>query len=589
MGATLDEQNYVSFCRFKGDCRAAACPRLGERIAEWVQAEPLNLIWDFSGLELIDATSFGAVAGSMVVQIVRGQPVVAIKPPPMVRSYMQACGLGDKCADAETEDDAIVKLIVSLPKRYDSFFFDLLVKEGYVELEQVEKFVNIVGRRDGSDVGLLLLSRQIVSPRDLLACIVKQKSRLGEILVDSGIVSESQLRLIIEQQRQSGRTERLGDILQRLGIATSEDIYEALMEQSKRRRRLKGRIDKNESILLGEILLEDRVVDHDQLDAAVKVQREAGGERRLGDVLLELGYADGSHIYNALLKQYKRKRVSKITDEDTKIRSALDEVVTRLDTEDHMQVGRVRHAILPMGLPGQQALLKALADPSPHIRRNAAWLLGDLGGRRAGGALVDLLRDPDKLVVDAAGWSLLRMSRQLIPYTQLGRWIDWWAGASDQAAREEVPVVSDSVVELEPLLRDMAQNVLVIDDAVIEYQVGLAEWIGGRTNMVLYGSGKVLVTNLFKDEWTFYEGRIAKGQVRELLAELVARKILMITTSRTIAMSKESVHDIAVSVGAKHRCTTFLWYNEIYQNPGFSSFEKRLRAILRDLTHGQVW
>ena len=302
-----------------------------------------------------------------------------LNPQAIVRSYLRSCGLEDKVLEADSEDEAIVKLIVEMPKRYDSFFFDMLVKDGFVQLQHVEMLVSMVGKKNAGDIGLLLLSRQILTPRQLLSCIVKQKSRLGEILLESGLVSESQLKHIIEEQRQSGRRERLGDILLRMGLATNEEVYEALAEQSKRRRRLEGAATKRESVLLGEILLEDHIVDEKQLEVAVKKQHETGGEVRLGQMLTELGFVSDGDLFNALLKQFKRKRASKITGgEDTQVRSALDEVVSHLDTEDHMQIHRVRHAILPMGMPGQQALIKALQDPEPQIRQNAAWILGDL-------------------------------------------------------------------------------------------------------------------------------------------------------------------------------------------------------------------
>ena len=592
MAATLDEQTYLSVCRLRGDCRGSACPGLGERIAEWVQGEPLNLLWDFSALEMIDASAFGAIAGSMVVQMVKGQPVIVMIPPPIVRSYLRSCGLDDKVLEADSEDEAIVKLIVELPKRYDSYFFDTLVREGHLCSEDVSTFQEMLKDGSGGDLGLLLLSRRILTPRELLACMVKQKSRLGEILIESGLISESQLRYIVKEQRRSSRKERLGDVLLRMGLASNEEIYEALAEQSKRRRRLesKGDASKRESVLLGEILLEDELLDRHQLDAAVKEQQRSNGELRLGQVLLELGFVDDGDIFNALLKQFKRKRASKIDGgEDRKVRNALDEVVAQLDTEDHMQIHRVRRAVLPMGLVGQRAMLAALRSGDQQIRRNAAWLLGDLGGRRAGGALVDLLKDASQDVVDAAGWSLMRMSRRLIPYTQVGRWISWWANVGREAGDEEVPVVSSDRMELEKVLRQMAEGVIHLDDLILEYQVGLAHWIGGRTNMIIYGSGRVMVVNRFKKEWTFYEGRAAKTQIRQLLKSLLRKSVLKTRTNRKLAVSKESVHDIAVSISRMYRSTTFLWYNEIYQNPGFASFEKELRAILRDLTKGRVW
>ena len=58
----------------------------------------------------------------------------------------------------------------------------------------------------------------------------KVARRLGDILVQSGRISEEQLELALKEQRQTG--EKLGGVLQRLGICTENEIGEILAEQA---------------------------------------------------------------------------------------------------------------------------------------------------------------------------------------------------------------------------------------------------------------------------------------------------------------------------------------------------------------------
>jgi len=57
----------------------------------------------------------------------------------------------------------------------------------------------------------------------------RERSRLGQLLVAKGIISEDQLRKAIEQQQQSGQ--RLGEILTEWNLATRRQINNVLLKQ----------------------------------------------------------------------------------------------------------------------------------------------------------------------------------------------------------------------------------------------------------------------------------------------------------------------------------------------------------------------
>ena len=59
-----------------------------------------------------------------------------------------------------------------------------------------------------------------------------RRRRLGEVLLDAGVLSQSQLdHALTERLLDGGKRERLGTAIQRLGYATDEDIARALAEQ----------------------------------------------------------------------------------------------------------------------------------------------------------------------------------------------------------------------------------------------------------------------------------------------------------------------------------------------------------------------
>ncbi len=58
---------------------------------------------------------------------------------------------------------------------------------------------------------------------------MQKRKRFGEILIEANVVDQSTLKQALDNQRQTGR--RLGQILEKMGVATEKDIAEALSRQ----------------------------------------------------------------------------------------------------------------------------------------------------------------------------------------------------------------------------------------------------------------------------------------------------------------------------------------------------------------------
>ncbi|MFH1622114.1 MAG: hypothetical protein ABIA97_03220 [Candidatus Omnitrophota bacterium] len=120
----------------------------------------------------------------------------------------------------------------------------------------------------------------------------KVSKRLGEILVEGNLVSEQQLIAALSIQENSKRP--LGEIL--------------IEQQYITREKLEGALAKQYGSKLGEILINAKVINFDQLQQALKIQRM--DFRSLGDILIELKHVTEEDLINAQAKQYNLEKVN---------------------------------------------------------------------------------------------------------------------------------------------------------------------------------------------------------------------------------------------------------------------------------------
>jgi hypothetical protein len=126
---------------------------------------------------------------------------------------------------------------------------------------------------------------------------------IGSLFVDRGLVSESQIRVALEIQRETG--EQLGQILvQRFGVSRRE-LARVVSEQWKDMGR--GAPSAPEDAPseswrpLGEIFVTRGFISEEELDGALKRQRKTG--ERLGEALVALGVISKFELAGALAEQ----------------------------------------------------------------------------------------------------------------------------------------------------------------------------------------------------------------------------------------------------------------------------------------------
>jgi type IV pilus assembly protein PilB len=103
---------------------------------------------------------------------------------------------------------------------------------------------------------------------------------------------------------------------------------------------------------LGDLLVRERVITPEQLERALKAQRESGAQMRLGSTLVQLGYISDEEVTNFLSRQYGVPAINLQYFE-------IDPTVVKLIPEDTAK----RYQVLPLSRVGA-ALTIAMADPT---------------------------------------------------------------------------------------------------------------------------------------------------------------------------------------------------------------------------------
>ena len=157
--------------------------------------------------------------------------------------------------------------------------------------------------------------------------------KLGEILVEAGLVTEQQLLSALSLQKEKKRP--LGEILIEQEFVSREELESALAKQYGSK--------------LGEILIDNRLINFEQLQRALDYQTES--IKSLGDVLIELGYITEVELIDARSQQYNIKVVK------------LSEYSINPDAVNKIPMEVLRHYnVLPIDCK-DNVLLVACSDP----------------------------------------------------------------------------------------------------------------------------------------------------------------------------------------------------------------------------------
>jgi hypothetical protein len=109
---------------------------------------------------------------------------------------------------------------------------ELLLAEGLVTETQLDAALRAqAARADGTPIGQILVEQGALTPAalDVVLARYHKKYRLGDLLVGTNVITETQLQLAIDHHRRTGL--RLGDALVQLDFLTEEELKHALCTQ----------------------------------------------------------------------------------------------------------------------------------------------------------------------------------------------------------------------------------------------------------------------------------------------------------------------------------------------------------------------
>jgi type IV pilus assembly protein PilB len=166
-----------------------------------------------------------------------------------------------------------------------------------------------------------------------------RESRLGEILVAEGLVSQAEVEEALRVQEALGRYVPLGQVLLERKLVTREQLGSVLRRHRKQ-------------LLLGHVLVRSGVLTQDRLQGALSYQRKTG--TRLGDAVVALGLASERQLREALCAQLNIAFVD-LEHHAPDPALGLDRLVPKTFA--------LRHRLVPIARTGD-ALTVAMDDPT---------------------------------------------------------------------------------------------------------------------------------------------------------------------------------------------------------------------------------
>jgi hypothetical protein len=167
-------------------------------------------------------------------------------------------------------------------------------------------------KKTNERLGQVLVRMNILDPEDIKVALSVQehldrvedavklaagvRRQLGELLVQSKRITNVQLEHAIAEQKRSG--EKLGEVLVRQGLLTERELRGVLDFQQHQgsAKPVPG------PLKLGEILVSSGAISRDQLDDALL--KQTGTRKKLGEVLIAEGYAKPHHIKRGIHLQH---------------------------------------------------------------------------------------------------------------------------------------------------------------------------------------------------------------------------------------------------------------------------------------------
>ncbi len=257
---------------------------------------------------------------------------------------------------------------------------------------------------------------------------VDPAGKLGEILVESGAVTEEAVDDALQKQHEPPTLEKIGEMLVAANIASHKDIETALARQAA----------DPDGLKIGEILVDMGVATAEKIEAALGKQKEPPRQKKLGKILVKEHAAAAKDVAKAIRSQ----KAARQRQETIQVREMLKIDAERLDrlvdtigelviaesmVSQSISSGDVRSAGLSRQLSQLNKITRELQEMSMGLRmvpvkttfqkmariaRDAAKKLGKKLDFRMSGEDTEI----DKTLVDRIGDPLVHMVRNAVDH-----------------------------------------------------------------------------------------------------------------------------------------------------------------------------
>ena len=191
------------------------------------------------------------------------------------------------------------------------FIGQILIDGGFLPQQNIAAALE-EQKNTNERLGQVLVRMNILDPADIKVALAVQehldrvedavklaagvRRLLGELLVQARRITSEQLEHAIAEQQRSG--EKLGEVLVRQGLLTERELHGVLDFQQNQgnAKPVPG------PLKLGEILVSSGTISRNQLDDALR--KQTGSRKKLGEVLIEEGYAEPHHITHGIHLQH---------------------------------------------------------------------------------------------------------------------------------------------------------------------------------------------------------------------------------------------------------------------------------------------
>lgn len=106
---------------------------------------------------------------------------------------------------------------------------------------------------------------------------------LGKVLVRAGLLSERQLKMVLEKQRQTNYQKRIGDVIKELGLLSSETVEFFATD-------LLEIVESNQVLRIGDYLQKAHLIGVEEINELIEKQRLLNSDVKIGELIVREGY-----------------------------------------------------------------------------------------------------------------------------------------------------------------------------------------------------------------------------------------------------------------------------------------------------------